>query len=164
MSDELIRKLAENIKEKNHQELVDKEYRLHVAKVIKERGRLMWDDLLKALKDSTDKLKVDLGPTGGADVAFHVGGGGVHPAFSITKAELPRVNFKLTLNLDAGCMEGAIAQANPRPERGKPLNPTKIRFEIKANPNDSIRVHDQGIDFHTADAFADHIMTNVFKV
>jgi len=64
MSDELIRKLAENIKEKNHQELVDKEYRLHVAKVIKERGRLMWDDLLKALKDSTDKLKVDLGPTG----------------------------------------------------------------------------------------------------
>jgi hypothetical protein len=161
VSHDFISKLAKDIKEKDHEDLIKKEHQLHVAKIIHEKGQALWNQLAAKLKEYVEALRADLGnPVLDAELRFDNDPTG---QIKINKQEFPFVNFTMTLNLDGQMISGTWMKANPWPT-GAPMGTRFIKIEFKANQEDHVYMVMDGVDHHDAESLAKAIMEMLFTV
>jgi hypothetical protein len=157
-----IKKLADNIKEKDHEELVKKEHQLHVAKVVNEKGPDFWEEFKTKLQEYVAQMRADLGnPTLIGDLRFSQNGS----TLNIGKSEFPFVQFNATLNLTAQTINGSYVIVNPRPQPGRGGLPnTQLLVHFKLNHDNNLYTEIGDSQFHHGHQLAEHVMKLLFTI
>jgi hypothetical protein len=159
---EWIKKLADNIKEKDHEELLKKEHQLHVAKVINEKGPAFWEEFKTKLQEYVDQMRADLGnQTLIGDLRFSQNGN----ALNIGKSEFPFVQFNAILNLTSQTISGSYVIVNPRPQSGRGGLPhTQLLVHFKLNHDNQLHAEIGNSQFHHGHELAEHVMKLLFTI
>lgn len=153
---DFIQKLAQNIREKDHREMVEKEFQLHHAKVLERGGKNLWEELKRTLNGFINELRDALAsPALADDLRFEQAAQQV----TIIKGELPCV--RATLAFSGQAIDMDYATQNPRCT--DPPSTKTIHVQLKVDPQNVVYFELNGLKTSVYDV-ATHFMTAIFTV
>ena len=165
MAEEWLKRLAAQIKEKDHVVAEETARAEHELRLIKEHGPVLWRGLADFLSKYVEDMKVDFHD----DITLREGqlGFGFNQGNSqigISKAAFPYVQFTASPNYQARAASIAYISRNPKLEGGSAAihTPMPCRFEV--THDNKVYLNLDGKPFHEAQEAAKYIMEKLFTV
>lgn len=164
MAEEWLKRLAAEIKEKDHAVAEETARSEHELRLIKEHGPVLWRALADFLSKYVEDLKADFRDDitlreGQLSFAFN----GQNAQIGIGKAAFPYVQFTASPNYQARTASISYVSRNPKLEGGSAVHtPMPCRFEV--THDNKVYLNLDGKPFHEAHEAAKHIMEKLFTI
>lgn len=162
MPEFFIKQLAQGIKEKFHNESVEKEHRLYVDKTIRAHAPALFEQFAQVLGRYVDQLREDLGNgVLATDLSFQRTGSMI----SIDKPELPFVKFTARLELERHEIDMAYVTRSPKPSPQENPGLTDLVVSLNVGPQDSVSMQlPDGTAIYRVEKLAESIMQKLFTL
>jgi hypothetical protein len=165
MAEEWLKKLAEQIKAKDHEAAEEVARAVHQLEIIEHHGPVFWRSFTGFLKKYVNDMIEDLE----ADVTLREGKLSCdvdlgNSKIDIRKAAFPYVQFSATPQYNQRIATIVYATVNPMATQNQSIGTTNMPCHFEVTNHDKVFLHLDGKEFHEPQEAAKHVMEKLFTI